>query len=488
MFKKNLNSCINIFSGGKVRKLFILLFVPFSAQAVFQSLYQGYKGSDRLKEIQVNKQIIQTDFDIGKNRFDWALEFSAAHSDSFLQSLISFQSQQTINQNYGFSLTKSSYHFGTLTLSHLQTDYDISNWASSSLYNFSGDKVYETKNSLGYRYEFLDKSLEIDWDILHKQNQADRKQYQLDIQKDSYDFFIAYKDAKLSILLDRLYRDNLKRAQERVDMVAQRFQDGLSRKLELEQAKFALLSQKELILKNKNELRQKVLIIENIIGMNFSQSDYDKVNWTFKPLKDYKFIYENDEFLEIANLELYNQLTELKLDKTYEQTSSSLALNLSYTKNSVEQEKSEAFSDSFSPGIHDEKKISLIYTIPLGSGQSTAQKKKLLLQRSKNLLSLTNRKSELEVQVKILNENLLRLEDGIGLTQEKIDVALSSVIEHKKLYARGQVSFEELLRSEESLINAKINKINMLALYETSLSTLAYLNGHIINFLNIYTD
>ena len=92
------------------------------------------------------------------------------------------------------------------------------------------------------------------------------------------------------------------------------------------------------------------------------------------------------------------------------------------------------------------------------------------------------------MQVKILNENLLRLEDGIGLTQEKIDVALSSVIEHKKLYARGQVSFEELLRSEESLINAKINKINMLALYETSLSTLAYLNGHIINFLNIYTD
>ena len=107
---------------GEGVKLFILLLIyPVSAFAVFQQIYERYKTSDYLKEILIQEKIIEQDYQLGINKYEWDLGIQAGAGDSFLASLYSFQTQKTLSQAYGLNLTRSSFGAGTLSLSHSQT-------------------------------------------------------------------------------------------------------------------------------------------------------------------------------------------------------------------------------------------------------------------------------------------------------------------------------------------------------------------------------
>ncbi len=163
-------------------------------------------------------------------------------------------------------------------------------------------------------------------------------------------------------------------------------------------------------------------------------------------------------------------------------------MNLSYTKNAFEEESSDAFSESIGSSPRDEKVVSLNYVFPLGFSKRDAVKEKLILQKNKTTLNLKNRESTLKVQHRVLLENIDRYEEAISLAQRKVEVAQRVVAENKRLYLRGQITFEESLRAEETLINARLTKVNMLLAHETVLAELALMTGEIKPFLRDYRD
>ena len=110
------------------------------------------------------------------------------------------------------------------------------------------------------------------------------------------------------------------------------------------------------------------------------------------------------------------------------------------------------------------------------------------LQKIKSDLSLRNRTGQLDVKVKVLNENIKRYNRGIKLNSEKIGFAEKVSKENRRLYYRGKVSFEETLRADENLINTKISFMSMMYLYESSIAELAFLNGNITPYLTAYRD
>lgn len=468
--------------------LLLLLLFPYSSHAIFQKIYNGYKVSNRLKAILIDEEILAQDFKYGENKYDWKLELGGKYSDSSLQSIYSFQSQQTISESLSIGLTKNSYKYGAVSINHSETDYDLSNWASGSLGALTSDKVYESKNTISYSYEFLNRSKPLEWDLLVTENSHDKILTNLTIQKDYLDFFEAYNSAKLRIVLDGLYKDFGKRAKKRVKLVSKRVIDGLSRKYELNQSRLSLLSQEETIIRNKSILREKVIAIEDIIGINIPETEYKKLYWSYKPKSNFPFIFETGSYLELRRLEKLNEMTTLSITKLDEQINHSLSLSLSYSKNAVNENKIEAFSDSGGTGKNNEKIVSLMYSFPLGLSKKDSVKQKLLLQKNKSILSQKNLKGQLEVQVRVLKENLVRYEKAISILKKKVSIANNSVKEHQKLYIRGQVSFEEMLRAEETYINSKISQMNMYSLYDMSLAQLAYISGNIIKFLNMYTD
>lgn len=468
---------------------FILSFLASSnTDAAFQKIYKGYKYSDRVKSIETDKEIVDVDFKFGRHKYDWKLEVGKSHNNSFLQSLYSFQSEQTITDTTSFAMTKSSYKYGTFRVQHVQFDYDLSQWGASSLSSFSDDNVFEYKNSLSYSFEMLNSAKSLEWDVLLKTHESELSNNKVKRQKDYLSFFQAYNQAKLRIILDRLYKDSEKRALKNIKQVKRRVKDGLSRKFELNQAKLSLLSQEEKIIRNEAELREKVIIIEEIIGTKISKSDYKHLKWTYKNINKYTNLLKKRPYPELEDLQTKGALTQLLISKKNEESRSSLNLELSYIKNAVNSSQGDALSYSLGRGENDEKSISLSYTLPLGFQKSDSIKKKLLLQKNKNLLERRNLEGQLNAQFQALSENIKRYAKAINLLERKISIAQDSVFEYQRLYKRGQVSFEEVLRAEDNFNNAKISKVNMYSLYDLSLAKLAYLTGNIVNFLDIYTD
>lgn len=289
-------------------------------------------------------------------------------------------------------------------------------------------------------------------------------------------------------MLNRLYKEFAAKSKQRVRITAKRVRDGLSRSVELDQAQLNLLTQEETILRNKSQLREKVSIIEEIIGITFKEEDYKLVNWNYKSIDEYSFVKEISKNLEVEQLKNSQLVNELALKKLKYQSGHSLNLGLSYTKNAVEDNREDALSDSWGASVNDEKIISLSYSIPLGESSYKYQKQKILELKNKNSLDLKNRVGEIEVQRKVLHENILRFDEGIKILNNKIRFAKSALNKTQTLYNRGQASFEELLRAEEAFINAEIGLMNMYWQYEYSIASLSYLNGNIIQLLDGYRD
>jgi hypothetical protein len=472
----------------RVFLVLLLSLSSFNSNALFQDLYQGYKVSNRLQEIHLNDDITTQNFEYNLNKYDWGLDFDFSHSDSFLESVSQFQSQQTITQGYGLALTKQTFKYGAFSIAHKESTYDISNWSQSSLAAFGDDQLYESKNTFSYSYEILNRSLDFEYDEIHITNKSNRISDKITTHKDHYDFFSAYLAAKHRILIDRLNNEFKSRAQSRVEKLKKRVRDGLSRSVDLSSAQLSVLTQRENILKNEAILRQSVMIIENIIGITISKKDYRRVVWSFKPKTEFKFLFGEINFDEIEKLKALNHLEEIGLQKQKENSESSLNFNLSYAKNTVDPKQSEALNNSFGSGVNDEKVVSLVYSIPLGGEKRKALESKIRLQKAQHKLRITNRLGELNVQDKVLGENIDRYSSGIDILKQKVKKANHIASKTQSLYLRGKASFEDSLRTEEGYINAKVSLYSMYALYEEALAKKAFYSGKILTFLNGYKD
>lgn len=469
-------------------KFLILFCISLPAHAVFHDIYNGYKKSNRLKAIHINQDIMENDFIYKKIKYDWQLQLSLNQSDSFLASLYSFSNQQTITQTSKLSLQKDTFNYGTFSLAQEQTTYDLSNWSSGGVSSFNSDKLYETKYVLTYQYEFLNKTKPLDWDYINLKNESDIIGQDLAVQKDYYDFFQAYNAAKLKIMLDGLYKEFEVKAKKRVQKLTRRTRDGLSRSDELDQARISLLTQQETIYKNENELRESVAVIEDVVGFPLPPSQYHRVKWSYKKRDHYGKLFSGDSLPQLEQLVKANRANEKLLLLNTQENTHSLKLNLSYSKNAFDESQSESLDTVYGDGKNDEKIIALTYTIPLSLSKRKAKRETILANHNKLKLDEKNLKSELDVQIRVLYENVERFEKMISLLERKVKVTKRLVKKQQKLYDRGQVSFEELLRSEESEINARLNLVTSYAGYESTLAKLAYFHGNIIQFLNRHKD
>lgn len=469
----------------------IFLLSQSSAKAeVFQRLYEGFKKSDQIEEVSFEKELKLNILDIEFNQFDWKLDLTGNYLDSNLQSLFSFQSQQTISTTYQIGLSKSSYKYGTFSISHAQTSYDLSKWSdsSSTLSSFDSDKVYESKNSLQYTYEILNEFRKVEEREIQTKRILEEVSQDINIDQSHYDFFVTYLNAKVRILQDQLTRDSKRRAQQRVKLLRRRVKDGLSRTVDLNSARLAVLNQDENLLKNEALLREKLAILEDIMKMPFPASEYEKVKWSFKRQDKFPYLFTNSLYPELERMEVLNKISALNLIKLDAKQSHSLVLDLGYSINAVNTDRSESISDAMGSGNNDEKSITLKYSIPIGFETSSLTKTQKELESKRNRLRLKNTRSEFSVLSNVLSENIKRYSKAVTILDKKIALSNTIMKENQSLYRKGKVSFEEALRSEENLILTKLERINMYALYEGAMGRKAFLEGKIQMFLMEYRD
>lgn len=472
-----------------ILKLFFLTtsLISTNSHAVFQEIWQGYQVSKFHQSKMWDEKINEENFIFEQYKFDWQIFITPSYDNTFLDALFSFQSRETVTTGLTYGVRKSSYKFGTVSFQQEQLTYDLSNWEQSTLVGLPGDRIYGTKNSLTYTYDFLDKSSDIDFELAKINYHLGSLEAKSNIEKAFYDFFSIYIQAKLQVYTVRLTKEFVNESQRRVRQIQKRFKDGLSREVELLQAKSSLLNQQEALEKSRSSLKQNLAIIENLVGFKIKDSYFDQLNWQQKEFSSWKGIIREDKNLSVQVLSQRLKYSEKTLQRVNEQSGSKLGLTASYIMNDIDDDASKSFTNSFN-GERYSKNIALTWTIPLGLHKREALLKKTAYQKKKNELDLYNLQDEVRVKKSALLDQIRYLETASKLSSNKIEISRKTLKEQNKLYLRGQSTFEEVVRAEEAYINSRLSEKRLLAEYDMLVANYAYLNNSTESFLNSYQD
>ncbi len=471
----------------KVLLGFTLLLGSVDASAVFENIWKGYLISKVHKSQQIDINLNEANYSFLENTYNWNFLFTPAHDESNLASVYSFQSQKTIKDTMTFGLKKSSFKFGTISLSHQKTTYDISKWSASSLSSFPDTTLYENKTSLEYSYDFLDRSKQIEHDIININHRSGDLEAKIAIEKGYLNFFTTYLQTKYQVYAVELTKSFVKEAKKRVQIINRRLNDGTSRKVEFLQAKSSLLNQNEALEKNRSSLKQNLAILENIIGIKIEDSYFSKLTWDLKEFEYWNSFIKKNEPMDLDLILSQIAYSEKQLEKVKSESGYKLTLNSAYVTNALSDVDSDSMSEAMK-GLNTTKSISLNFVIPLGGDKKTALREKYTYQKKKNELDLLNAKDEIKVKKQALLAQISYLEKSNKFAKDKVLIATETLKEQNRLYLRGQASFEEVIRAEEAYINSKMNEKKMLLDYEQLIANYAYLNNSMMPLLNAYQD
>ena len=349
------------------------------------------------------------------------------------------------------------------------------------------DIKYEVQNNITYQYDFLDKSSDKDYEIAQINNEKGKAQAKLNVEKGYFDFFTIYLQAKFQVFAVELNKEFVKRAQKRVRQVNKRVKDGLSRRVELDQAKSSVLNQKESLESARSSLKQNLALLENIIGKKIEESYFSTITWERKEFSFWKSLVKEDKHYSLEVLEESLKASEKLLEKINHESGYKLLLSANYATNDIDPKSSEAMSNSLN-GEHYSRNISLNFVIPLGGDKRRSLKHKYAYQKKKNELDILTKKDELKAKKDALLQQVSFLEKATSFSKEKVNLANRILKEQNRLYLRGQASFEEVIRAEENYINAELSEKRLLAEYETLVANFAFFNNSIKPVLDAYKD
>ena len=465
-----------------------LLLGCFSAHAVFQTIYTGYKSSTVYESRTLEEQAAINAMDVELSQNAWNISLATELEDSFLDSLFSFQAQRTISETYSLKLSKNTFRYGSISFEHSQSHVDISDWDTSSFSTTTNDSLFEVKNSIIYSYDLIGRSSVLLEEIAQSQFESDKKKNALQRAEENLEFFKAYLNAKLQVFLTKLSKEFKERAEDRKKLVFKRYKDGLSREVEYLQARSSELNRLQELEKSESALKESVAVIEAIIGRDIPPIYFKELSWEFRKLDTWLASIPKRDNLESLSLQAEIELTLKRLEQFEDQRSSKLTLNASYTTNAYTDSLGKSFEESTDSPKNDAKVISLVYTIPIGSDYSSSEREKLAIDKKRTELQKIKLIDQLKLREKVLTTKLQKFAKAYSYVVDQVAVSERRVVLQNRLYLKGLGSFDEVIRSEEELLNARSSLYRTLFEYEGLLGEYAFLNGSINSLLEGYTD
>lgn len=465
----------------------LLLVLPLKSFAVFQKIWKGYQVSNFNQSQHLDLKINEANYNFEINKYDWQLQITPQYDNSFRDALFDFQSLNTTTNSLTYGFVKPTYKWGTFSFTQTQLQYDLSQWTASRRATLDSDIKYEVQNNISYTYDFLDKSSDKDFEIAEIKNERGKTQAKLNIDKGYFDFFTVYLQAKFQVFAVELNKEFVKRAQKRVNQVSKRVKDGLSRKVELDQARSSLLNQKETLESSRSSLKQNLAILENIIGKKIEESYFASITWDRKEFNFWNSYIKQTKHYSLEVLEESLKASEKALEKISHETGYKLLLSANYSTNDIDQDAQESFNNSFT-GQRFSRQVSLNFVVPLGGDKRKGLRQKFMFQKKKNEFDILTKKDELNAKKEALLQQVSYLEKATSFSKEKVRLSQRILNEQNRLYLRGQASFEEVIRAEENYINAELSEKRLLAEYETLIANYAFFNNSIKDVLDVYQD
>lgn len=471
--------------GMNLLKSFLILAISTStASAYFQKLYTGFKTSDTETFRGLKSKEMKESVKAKEGKYPWSLSLEKASQDSFTQSLYSFNSQRTMSDVYTLSLQKQTYKFGSFSLTYQEIFYDLSEWSPSALSSFSSDEAFESKYSLGYQYEILNKKFSKEWEQVDTEKKLVKEKSLKEREEQAYLFFVNYVKAKRQVYQVRLYTDSLKRAQDRLRVAKRRVRDGLSKKVDLYLSESSLLDQKEALVNAKVSLDEDIAKLESIVGYKIPKTLIDSIGWDEKKDFTFKGTLEQNKELRALKLESKKSVIDTEIEKAL--NDHKLTFGIQYAKNSISEDEEE-FRDELQENSFEDKKAYLKYTINFGGANSALQTKKKIAKR-RAALAYDLKQSDIQNRYEHILKMQSELKSLFNNAVKRETLLRKYVKGIQRQYRQGQSRFDDILRAEDQLNNSITRKYEILYSLELLTSEFSYLTGNILTYLDSYKD
>jgi outer membrane protein TolC len=474
--------------GGMKSYLLIFLFACPVSYASFSEYLADFKSHRKnLKAKYFSLKSREIDYDLSKHANDSEFYFNYAHNDRFLDALFDFQSLQTIQDRFEMGISKT-FDFGTsLSVAHRLVDYDLSNWPSAQLSNLPGSEIYEHFNVITLNVDLLkniggySRSRELESSKLLYESQ--KQSLQDEIDSEYLDFFKNYVDTRIKYTSYELQKDFEENAKKTLRLTQKRVRDGLSKKADLFQAELNYEAQVQKTQLAYTDYLNQINIMKEYWGEGVSRKSL-KTYAIIKPIRD-DLSFDVSDNAKLKSLSFLMQQKKILKDLANRGQLPDLKLNIEHSANSFSDDTSEAFENSWNVRNRKETTVAVNLTWKLGDFNSLNAKKGDLDNRVTEL----NYKAMFEnvrTQKNNLKKTYNNLYRSLISSQKQIRLSQKVVKEHRKMYLRGQLSLDQLLRSVEQALNQQSLYFQNYNNFLQTEASLYYLAGELSTYFKKY--
>lgn len=408
----------------------------------------------------------------------WSLLYGGSLTDSALDSSSSVSNSNATTTLHTLSLVKEFTWGGEFSFenSYLKIDNDPT---SSSVIFGGNQKNYQFSQTVSYSQNlgknFLGRQEYKEKEVLEKGIELAKASFDMKAEKGLSDFIGTYLNASLTKKMVDLQNQALIRAKKRTELIRKMVKDGLRLKVDLLQARMALIAQREAVVSAIESNKEALGRLANLLHRKISDSEVEVIQENLVKLHKRKERVQGNHGLNVLDknrVQVMKSLEQMDMGIIPEVT-----LGAKYKTNEYDTSSGTAFSDGNLTGDKNEFQISLNAVWPIGFGpnkvlmaQKRIEMRMVELEKEKLTKSLEENEIILTSRIDLLNNN-------ISKAKNRVDLALRVLKSYNKLYNLGKKDLDQVIRSEEDLIRTETTLASYIAKKENLVTRLNSLYG-----------
>lgn len=450
--------------------------LPLSAQASLESLAKEFlEANSEVNTARANVNLSKLNVDTIRASKAWTLSLASEMLDSSKNSSATYNQLNSKSTSHVLSLSKDLMWGGEVSLANIYSNKEGSDFGGSS-------KVYGFDQTLTYTQDiganFLGRNDRLDVEIANRNYLTQKISSENSIENSLFNFSSFYIQAKLNRSLLDLQKEAGKRAQKREVLIRRRVKDGLREKVDLYLAQSSLLATREEVKNIRTNLASNLEALSNALHRNVKINEISVFNLGQDKLAK----------LPLGNIENNKEYETLKrsaetvmsgLNKSKNELLPTFKISTSYSTNEFANKGSTTISDGNLTSDNSAYTVGLNLAWSIGSQPQKLERAKYRIQlkdavnkKGKVLKNFDNSEKTLLLKIKNIDYN-------INSAQERLNLSTKAFEEYNRLYSRGRTDLDQLIRSEENLINTEKSYASYLAKRETYIYALSRLYGNL---------
>ncbi len=375
-------------------------------------------------------------------------------------------------QTHGLTLSKDFSWGGNLSFENSYNEIEAK--GTQKIYGFTQGLTF----SQNVGRDFFGQNYKLEGRALESSLKASISQSKNDIDQSLLDLINNYYSAALNKSLVELQKEAEKRASRRMSLIKKRVKDGLREKVDLIQARITVLQAQENVKSARQSLISNLESLSTAVHRGVEEDDV--IGFTENKFRAHK--------VKIGKINQNQGLQAIEHQvKALEQSLKTQNNNLMPDVNFQASLKNNNYDPSLGLGIrggtfgkaNDEIAVGFNVVWPLGNKPQKVEETRARVQfetaklkRDRLVVNIEQIEKSIKDQISVLMENLKS-------SNTRLELAKSALEEYTLLYERGRADLDQLIASEETLIQTQINHVQYQSQREQLSYQLSFLYGEL---------